>query len=201
MTVSEVRNSRCANRGVLRTLSLNDYALAEPRAQGSTPGRKPEPTDPFHKTLTTLAQRAGIKKHVHPHLFRHSRATALANKLTEAQMKEFFGWTQASEMASVYVHLSGRDVDNALLALHGEAIVQVKAEELQISHCRRCHEKNSPASSFCSRCGTPFDSKLLVEDQPPATNPLMRELMDDPEIKELMTRKAIERGLLDKLAL
>lgn len=34
-------------------------------------------------------------------------------------MKEFFGWVQASNMASIYVHLSGRDVDNALLKVYG----------------------------------------------------------------------------------
>lgn len=71
----------------------------------------------FYKVLVDLAAKAGIKKKIYPHLFRHSRATALANKLTEAQMKEHFGWTQSSGMASVYVHLSGRNVDDALLAI------------------------------------------------------------------------------------
>ena len=69
--------------------------------------------------LQRAAQRAGIKKKIHPHLFRHSRATYLAKHLTEAQMKEVFGWTQGSEMASIYVHLSGRDVDDALLKVYG----------------------------------------------------------------------------------
>ena len=36
-------------------------------------------------------------------------------------MKEHFGWVQGSEMAATYVHLSGRDVDNALLKLQGLA--------------------------------------------------------------------------------
>jgi len=34
-------------------------------------------------------------------------------------MKEYLGWVQSSDMASVYVHMSGRDVDKALLTLHG----------------------------------------------------------------------------------
>lgn len=34
-------------------------------------------------------------------------------------MKQYFGWIQDSNMASVYVHLSGRDVDNVLLKLNG----------------------------------------------------------------------------------
>lgn len=45
----------------------------------------------FSQMLYRIAKRAGIKKRVNPHNFRHSRATYLANFLTEAQMKEFFG--------------------------------------------------------------------------------------------------------------
>jgi len=41
-------------------------------------------------------------------------------------MKQYFGWVQGSDMASVYVHLSGRDVDNALLKLNG---LEVKEEK------------------------------------------------------------------------
>lgn len=44
--------------------------------------------------LKSLAEKAGIKKRIYPHLFRHSRATHLASHLTEAQMKQYFGWVQ-----------------------------------------------------------------------------------------------------------
>ncbi|MBD3210268.1 hypothetical protein GF318_02700 [Candidatus Micrarchaeota archaeon] len=43
----------------------------------------------------------------------------MANKLTEARMKACFGWVQGSDMAGVYVHLSGRDVDKAILGTYG----------------------------------------------------------------------------------
>ena len=69
--------------------------------------------------LIRLASRAGIKKRVNPHGFRHARATNLADHLTEAQMNEYLGWVQSPKMTSIYVHLSGRDVDKALLKLHG----------------------------------------------------------------------------------
>ncbi|MBI2444848.1 tyrosine-type recombinase/integrase [Candidatus Micrarchaeota archaeon] len=153
-----------------------------------------------YKTVTTLAKRAGITKKVHPHLFRHSRATALANKLTEAQMKEFFGWTQGSEMASVYVHLSGRDVDNALLSLQGLAKRKDTEEEtLQLCHCARCKEKNSPASKFCTRCGSPLSETTLTESFGQPNNGVLNELMQDSEVKQLITRKIVEKGLIDKM--
>jgi len=69
--------------------------------------------------LQRTAKKAGINKKIHPHLFRHSRCTYMANYLTEAQMNVYFGWTQGSNMPGVYVHLSGRDVDDAVLKANG----------------------------------------------------------------------------------
>ena len=148
--------------------------------------------------LLKLAERAGVKKRIYPHLFRHSRATSLAGKLTEAQMKEHFGWTQSSDMASVYVHLSGRDVDNALLALQDMAKPDEKKEEkLKVRHCLRCQEKNSPIAKFCLRCGTPLEEALMakIEDDRRNSDGLMNELMKNSEFKEFILKKIGELGL------
>lgn len=56
------------------------------------------------KIIRVAAKKANISKRVNPHSFRHARATHLAKVFTEAQMKEYFGWVQASNMANVYVH-------------------------------------------------------------------------------------------------
>jgi integrase/recombinase XerD len=69
--------------------------------------------------IKRLAKKAKINKRIHPHLFRHSRCTYIANYLTEAQMNIYFGWIQGSNMPGVYVHLSGRDVDYAILKANG----------------------------------------------------------------------------------
>ena len=43
-------------------------------------------------------------------------------------MKQYFGWVQGSKIASVYVHLSGRDVDKALLRLNGIEVEEYREE-------------------------------------------------------------------------
>lgn len=74
----------------------------------------------WSRILKKLAKVARIKKRVHPHLLRHSRATHLAGEgLNEAHLREIFGWTRNSDMPSIYVHLSGRDTDRAILELYG----------------------------------------------------------------------------------
>jgi len=117
------------------------------------------------RILRELAAKAGVKKRVSPHAFRHARATHLAKILTEAQMKEYFGWVQDSDMAATYVHLSGRDVDNAILGAYGikEAEESSKPQLLPRT-CPRCNETNDPASRFCQRCGLPLDKSFLVEE-------------------------------------
>jgi len=70
--------------------------------------------------LREAAAGAGITKRIYPHLLRHSRATHLASALSDQQLKQFFGWTGGSEMAAVYVHLSGRDIDSAIINYYRE---------------------------------------------------------------------------------
>jgi len=57
-----------------------------------------------------LARKAGIKKRIYPHLFRHTRVThlLLSNQLNEAKAKVLFGWTPDSKMLSEYSHLISR---------------------------------------------------------------------------------------------
>lgn len=145
--------------------------------------------------LKELAKRAGIKKRIYPHLFRHSRATHLANFLTEAQMKQYFGWVQGSDMASIYVHLSGRDVDNALLKLNGIHVEEGEREQkLQVQVCPRCKEKNSPASLFCDRCGAPLNIQVALglSEKRTAGDQVISMLVKDQQVQEIIVKKILE---------
>ena len=156
-----------------------------------------------HKLLQVLGAKAGVRKRIYPHLFRHSRATALAGKLTEAQMKEYFGWVQASDMASVYVHLSGRDVDDALLALQGLKKPDTKTEELmKLRNCPRCQEKNSPIAKFCLRCGTPMEiqAAIQIEEQKELGDDFINALRQNPKFRDMMYKMAVELGFDKKLS-
>jgi len=121
----------------------------------------------INRLLKDLAEKAGIKKKVNPHAFRHARATFMARHLTEAQMKEYFGWKQSSDMAAIYVHLSGRDVDNSILKIYGINDAETSQEPvLKLEKCPRCNEPNDPASKFCYKCGLPLDKdNFLVKNE------------------------------------
>ncbi len=151
----------------------------------------------LRKILAQAAEKCGVKKRVNPHTFRHSRATFLANRLTESQLKKYFGWTQSSRMAAVYVHLSGRDVDSAILEMHG--LKQKEAgradKELEPVQCPRCKVPNEPEVEICTNCGMPLTIKAAAEAEQKEEQ-FMR--LMDPEVVEKMIEKQVQRLLKER---
>ena len=166
----------------------------------------------LHGIVNKRARQAGIKKRVHPHLFRHTRATHLANSLTEAQMREFFGWTKRSEIPAVYVHLSGRDIDQALLKHYGVKAAEEKQGEevLKLAECPRCKFVNPAGAKFCMRCSMVLDSRearilddrlkhadnaqvLLVRYLVEHAPEMLEKILKQPEIKQEL-EKALSDG-------
>jgi site-specific recombinase XerD len=113
--------------------------------------------------LRETAVKAGVKKPVRPHWFRHSRGTELAKRLTESQLCEYLGWVQGSKEASTYVHLSGRDTDKAILSMYGLIEEDISKDKLQPIECPRCGIKNDPAAKFCSGCSLGLDEISMME--------------------------------------
>jgi len=65
-----------------------------------------------------IGRRAKIGKHVHPHLLRHSRATAEIQKgISEPLVRKMMGWSNASTVPSRYIHLSDNDVIDSQLGI------------------------------------------------------------------------------------
>ena len=139
--------------------------------------------------LKRVGESAGLHKRIYPHLFRHSRASFYANRLTESQLKNFFGWTGDSRMAATYVHLSGRDVDNAVLAANGIKTQQKELEsKLKVKSCPKCRMSNTPDASYCSRCGCAMSIELAMQQEKDKEN--LHELFNEwIKNKELIERQ------------
>jgi integrase len=114
----------------------------------------------FKKT----AKRSGIKKRIHPHLFRHTRATILASKVTEAPLESQMGWVHGSKQTRTYVHLSLRDQDNAILKAYGIKVNEDETiKEDRPKECPRCHALNPSDAQYCRNCWMPFDIGTALE--------------------------------------
>jgi integrase len=129
--------------------------------------------------LNKLAKKAGITKKVNPHAFRHARATHLARHLPEAIMKEHFGWTKDSRMASVYYHLSGRDVDEALLKVYGYKPKDGEVKSIPLRICPNCGEINTVLTHFCKKCNAFLDLSLAWKEKDEAVAKVLEVLKQD----------------------
>lgn len=90
---------------------MNDHPSRKPDSPlwiviGAKHHGQPLLYDAVRELLRRLAVKANIGKRVNPHSFRHARASHLV-------------WTPGSKMPKICVDLSGRDVDTALLRMHG----------------------------------------------------------------------------------
>ena len=114
-----------------------------------------------YKFMRKGLQEAKIERRIYPHLFRHTRATILASRVTEAPLEAQMGWVHGSRMTQTYVHLSGRDQDNAILRAYGIEVKEERPIESQKpSLCPRCREPNDPKARFCWKCGMILDRSL-----------------------------------------
>jgi len=123
---------------------------------------EPPTYEMLYRQIRRLAKRAEIEKHVHPHIFRHSRITHLLQQgMNESAVKMMMWGSINSDMFQSYAHLAGADVDKAVLELHG--IMQKKTKEkdhsLEARECPRCHAIAGPTQRFCGICAEPLDEE------------------------------------------
>jgi len=162
------------------------------------------------KILKATMERAGIDKPSNPHHYRHSRASELATELKEAQLCEWFGWAQGSDVPARYVHLSGRDIDNAYDQMHGLYEPDEEEQQPDVVECDRCQELNDPDAAFCMRCGFALDHDTAGEFEQQVETDVKRDYREtDPEdedtvekldtLDELLDDPEVKAALLEKL--
>jgi ribosomal protein L40E len=109
-------------------------------------------------------------------------------------MNQVFGWKQGSDMPSIYVHLSGRDLDDAILGVYGLRKVEEKEPKLKPKICPRCNTSNAFDARFCMKCGLALDLKAAqeIEERMQKADEIMNLLLRDPEFRELLKKKLRE---------
>ena len=100
----------------------------------------------------------------------------------------FFGWEHGTKVIRRYLHLSGKDVDDTLLAItEGERARAAVKCELAPTKCKRCSETISPTMNFCSRCSLPvsLDNEYTNEMEFQKEN----EILKDKYEREMRTMR------------
>ncbi len=159
----------------------------------------------LYQIVATLVKRAGLPDNISPHSLRHASATHHAAKLNEFQMRQLYGWAPGSNMPSRYVHLSGKDLDDAIRAYNGlPTAAQTAAPNLtKPQECPRCHKENSAIASFCMQCGMALKLETVMEIQERSTKAdeftadILAELMK--QVPDVLAKIIAEKGGIDKV--
>ncbi len=153
----------------------------------------------FNKLLKQAQKRAGLNKPVNPHHFRHSRASELAKKLTEAHLCNYMGWEIGSKEAADYVHTSRDATNKAYLAMHGLVKEEEEKDKFQPVECPRCGIMNEVGAKSCRGCTLLLDEQSIIEydeqkEQAAKFGFDMQKLIDNPDFRTaIMNIMAEER--------
>lgn len=116
------------------------------------------------KQIRKIATRAGIKKHVTPHLFRHSRITHLLRKgVPEPVIKKMMWGHLNTDMLQTYGHLVDKDIDAAIAQLYGVVTPDTETSDaLEPRQCPRCFSVWGPTLQHCGVCGAPLTKEAAA---------------------------------------
>jgi hypothetical protein len=113
----------------------------------------------------------------------------MAKVFTEARLEQFAGWAHGSKMTSRYVHFSARDLEDAILELHGLKANSKDTGIAKLVDCPRCGNKNPAGKIRCTTCSLILDKETALK-------------LEDPEMQQgkLFGKKNIElQTRLEKL--
>jgi site-specific recombinase XerD len=111
--------------------------------------------------IRLAALRAGIKRNIHPHLFRYSAASRDSGKLAEPIMCKKYGWSPYSKMPRHYALVGEEDYKERVRELQGLKRVEGKAVE-RVS-CPFCNILNEPGAERCMVCNGVMNPALVRE--------------------------------------
>ena len=136
------------------------------------------------KQLRIIAGRAGITKHITPHIFRHTRATHLIRQgYGEAIVKKLLWGNLNSKMFNTYLHLVDSDVERVIAEKAGVAPRTQRSKALDSHQCPRCYTINGPTIGICRTCG--FE---LTEDAINKVNQVKEQAELQPEFQAILDR-------------
>lgn len=144
--------------------------------------------------------RAGIGKRHNHHWFRHSRATILADYLTETDLCNYMGWRIGSRVVSTYVHSNNKRTNDKISEMHGLITKESLEPKTTPKICPICKKQNEAIAEFCCQCGHYLDLKAalkyddVMKDETNKTIQLLMEIMKNPELLAAFEKFKQERS-------
>jgi len=162
-------------------------------------------TGSIAEIVKMTAERTNVTKriHMHPHKFRHFRASQLAELgWNEPMLKQYFGWSKTSNMPAIYIHMSQKSMNNRYYQMYGKTAPEGAREQNleEPKTCSECGSRNPTGYRFCFRCNTLLekDEQKLLENERQVKNTLNL-IANNPQLAEKFSQLLQEAMLKEGL--
>ncbi len=147
----------------------------------------------IRKMIKTTAEKAGIKKSVHPHLLRHTAITNwILDGLNEQEVKHRAGWSRGStQMFKIYANFTDQEINNSIYEKYGLKVDDKR--HVTLKRCPRCDNVLKPEDKFCSRCSLILDQVMAqkMENETGGLDGMFGLVMTKEELKEQLKKEIV----------
>ena len=115
--------------------------------------------------LINTGKRAGIKKRLNPHMFRHLAITNwIFDGLSEQEIKHRASWSKGStRMFNVYANFTDKEINDSIYEKYG--LKTEDKRQVTLKKCPRCGNVLRQEDRFCSQCSLVLDHKAYDDMQ------------------------------------
>jgi methionyl-tRNA synthetase len=77
----------------------------------------------------------------------------------------WFGWAIGSRIPGVYIHLSGKDMDNVVDEMRGRTTTKKLEDGLISKNCQQCGKENAGTNDLCEQCGAALTIHGIIQKE------------------------------------
>jgi len=144
--------------------------------------------------IKTRAREAGISKRVYQYLLRHTGLTDACTKVKEPVLRKLADWSPASRMPEVYEHLSGEDVEYAILKAEGIDLEKAGLEKPEYLAKEKGLTETVLRHQKIDRLTKEMETRL--DEARTRADSVIDMLMGDDEFRRLFKKKMREYGVV-----
>ncbi len=113
--------------------------------------------------IKNIGVKAGIKKRVNPHTFRHMAVTNwILDGYNEQEIKHRAGWSKGStQLFKIYANFTENEMNDRIFEKCG--LKTENKRHVTLKKCPRCSNVLKPADKFCSQCSLVLDHQAQKE--------------------------------------
>jgi integrase len=153
----------------------------------------------IYTVIKTLRKKAGIKKKVSCHTFRHCATRRDKPHYRDEELRVLRGWSRTSIMPLRYAPISNDEVFKKKQVLEGKISPETEKKVIDARNCPRCKNTVTPDAMYCSICGQLLRNRAgalneMLSSTPAIMQQIISEVQKNVE-KRLMFQDLAEERL------